>query len=476
VTDLVRFGVIVGATKAYDFERGRRAARRAAARLRASLAEAELELLHLRLQPHLPVQRAAGDLGTGARRSRAGRRAIVAMGELLRRGLAGAGRPVVPLARTGGTRCLRPTSSGCAARSRSTSQSRCRARRSALGVPNFALQPLVENALRHGLRGRERGRVSVRAWVEDEMLTIEIADDGAGPRDGARARTRPLERPRAARPPEWRHRDGTASGRRDDRAHVASGPCGRVARDAGDGMTLRVAIVEDEPLPRRRLRRMLEAQDARVVGGVREPRRGGRLAVRASRGARTRCSSTSELGDGSGFDVIDALPAGDAPPVVFVTAYDQFAVRAFEVRAVDYLLKPFEGAARPARARARARPDRASAQRDELEVLRDLVAELRAQADAMRGGGPEKLARIPVRARGETVLVPVDVDRLDRLGRQLTSSSIAATRCTSYGGRWPRSRNGSIPRASCASIAGRSSTSSASGPAGTTRPATSRWS
>ena len=172
-------------------------------------------------------------------------------------------------------------------------------------------------------------------------------------------------------------------------------------------MTLRVAIVEDEPLPRRRLRRMLEAQDARVVAAC-ESRAEAVGWLSAHPEGADALFLDVELGDGSGFDVIDALPTGGAPPVVFVTAYDQFAVRAFEVRAVDYLLKPFE-ARHVRRALERVR-DRIAHPRSttELEALRDLVSELRAQADALRGGGAERLARIPVRARGETVLVPVE--------------------------------------------------------------------
>jgi two-component system LytT family response regulator len=45
----------------------------------------------------------------------------------------------------------------------------------------------------------------------------------------------------------------------------------------------------------------------------------------------------------NGFEVLASLPADEAPLVVFVTAYDEYAVRAFDVDAVDYLLKPFEG-------------------------------------------------------------------------------------------------------------------------------------
>jgi len=43
-----------------------------------------------------------------------------------------------------------------------------------------------------------------------------------------------------------------------------------------------------------------------------------------------------------GFEVLEALGTGPMPHVIFVTAYDQYAVRAFEVHALDYLLKPFD--------------------------------------------------------------------------------------------------------------------------------------
>ncbi len=49
-----------------------------------------------------------------------------------------------------------------------------------------------------------------------------------------------------------------------------------------------------------------------------------------------------QLGDGTGFDVIEALDAASRPRIVFVTAYDEHALRAFEVHAQDYLLKPVE--------------------------------------------------------------------------------------------------------------------------------------
>ena len=49
-----------------------------------------------------------------------------------------------------------------------------------------------------------------------------------------------------------------------------------------------------------------------------------------------------ELPDGKGFDVIRRIGPDRMPAVVFVTAYDKYAIQAFEVNAVDYLLKPFD--------------------------------------------------------------------------------------------------------------------------------------
>ena len=180
VTDLVRFGVVVAVTKAHDHARGRQKARRAASKLRAELAEAELELLHLRLQPHFLFNalQAISEL-VHVDPARADR-AIVAMGELLRRGLAGAGRPIVPLAEE--LEALDAYVDLERLRRTQPFELEIDVPREtlALGVPNFALQPLVENALRHGLRGRARGRVCVRARVADAMLVIAIEDDGPG--------------------------------------------------------------------------------------------------------------------------------------------------------------------------------------------------------------------------------------------------------------------------------------------------------
>jgi two-component system, LytTR family, response regulator len=103
-----------------------------------------------------------------------------------------------------------------------------------------------------------------------------------------------------------------------------------------------------------------------------------------------------------GLGVVRLLRKNRTPLVVFVTAYDEYAVRAFEVNAVDYLLKPVEPTRlRQALDRARERLEQEDYQVEETERVRIAVAEYEAT------GGKPQLQRIPVRRRDEIVLVPV---------------------------------------------------------------------
>ena len=103
---------------------------------------------------------------------------------------------------------------------------------------------------------------------------------------------------------------------------------------------IRVLIVDDEPLAREMLREMLEAdQDVEIVG----ERSNGREAVEAIRvHSPDLLFLDVQMPELGGFEVLEALGTGPMPHVIFVTAYDQYAVRAFEVHALDYLLKPFD--------------------------------------------------------------------------------------------------------------------------------------
>ena len=101
---------------------------------------------------------------------------------------------------------------------------------------------------------------------------------------------------------------------------------------------LRVLIVDDERLARTRLRRLLaERNDVEVIGAAED----GDEAVSMIDQLRPDLLFLDIQMPGlSGFDVLAAI-AGDPPFIIFTTAFDQYAVRAFEVHALDYLLKPF---------------------------------------------------------------------------------------------------------------------------------------
>ena len=104
-------------------------------------------------------------------------------------------------------------------------------------------------------------------------------------------------------------------------------------------LEIRALVVDDEPPARHGLTRMLGAyRDVTVVGESRN----GSEAVRAIRAARPDLVFLDvEMPGLDGFGVLRALAPGPLPLVVFVTAFDEYAVRAFEVHAVDYLIKPF---------------------------------------------------------------------------------------------------------------------------------------
>ena len=131
---------------------------------------------------------------------------------------------------------------------------------------------------------------------------------------------------------------------------------------------LRVLIVDDEPLARRRLKTLLRDEAAIEVAGECED---GASAVAAA----TQLSPDVmfldvQMPGMDGFAVIEALGPARCPAVVFVTAYDEYALKAFDVHAIDYLLKPFD--------RKR----------------------LRQRADADQGAGAERDRRRPPCARG----------------------------------------------------------------------------
>jgi two-component system LytT family response regulator len=142
-------------------------------------------------------------------------------------------------------------------------------------------------------------------------------------------------------------------------------------------MTIRAVIVDDEPLARRRIRDLLAAApDVDVVAECAN----GRDAIGAIEASPPDLLFLDiQMPQIDGFDVLAAIGVGRVPVVVFVTSYDQFAVRAFEAQALDYLMKPFDDRRFESTLR-RARERLAERQGDGVERrLRALLDEVRGQ-------------------------------------------------------------------------------------------------
>jgi two-component system LytT family response regulator len=103
---------------------------------------------------------------------------------------------------------------------------------------------------------------------------------------------------------------------------------------------MKALIVDDERLARAELRRLLAAHDAIEIAG--EASHVAEARARIEELGPDLLFLDVEMPGGSGFDLLASLD--DAPEVIFTTAYDEHAVRAFEVSALDYLLKPIDPA------------------------------------------------------------------------------------------------------------------------------------
>jgi two-component system LytT family response regulator len=121
-----------------------------------------------------------------------------------------------------------------------------------------------------------------------------------------------------------------------------------------------------------------------------------------------------------GFDVVDAVGTEAMGAIVFVTAYDSYALRAFDVSAVDYLLKPFD------RERFNAALDRAKKAlraRDSGELHERMDALLRLLETRSTSGAPERktAARMVVKDAGRVMFVrPAEIDWVDASGNYVS--------------------------------------------------------
>ena len=163
-------------------------------------------------------------------------------------------------------------------------------------------------------------------------------------------------------------------------------------------MKIRTLIVDDEPLARERLRKLLqEEEDIEILSECDN----GTEAVATIREQKPGLVFLDvQMPELDGFGVLAQLDAGSMPAIIFVTAHDKFALRAFEVHALDYLLKPFDRERfQAALCRARQQLQQGSA----AELSQRLTALF---ADLKSGSKPQD--RLAVKSSGRVLFVKLD--------------------------------------------------------------------
>ena len=167
--------------------------------------------------------------------------------------------------------------------------------------------------------------------------------------------------------------------------------------------TLRVLIADDEPLIRLGIRRALDAMAGVAVAG--ECGTVADAVAAIEREPPDLVVLDVQMPGGTGLDVVRALGPSRMPPVIFVTAFDAYAVQAFEINAVDYVLKPFDPERlQQAVERAQARLD-GHGTHALAERLQALLASHDAPASERREPAVDRLV---VRSAERFDLVPVD--------------------------------------------------------------------
>ena len=172
---------------------------------------------------------------------------------------------------------------------------------------------------------------------------------------------------------------------------------------------IRTLIIDDVQLARERLKRCLaDHPDVEVVGECDN----GATAVKAIRALSPDLIFLDvQMPALDGFGVLDALKAERVPVVIFVTAYNDYAIQAFEVNALDYLLKPVD-CERLSKSvqRAKAHLTQPSA---------DLGSRFRAMLEDIKTGS-KFLKRLTIKLTGRTILLPTDeIDWIETYGNYL---------------------------------------------------------
>lgn len=175
-------------------------------------------------------------------------------------------------------------------------------------------------------------------------------------------------------------------------------------------MLIQTLIVDDMLLARQRLRRYLKADpDIEIIG---EMTNGGEAIAAIKELKPDLVFLDVQMPEIDGFDVVENIGAEKMPAVIFVTAFDHFALRAFEVHALDYLLKPFDEE-RLRMALNRAKSIIQNPENENLDLrLRKLLEDFK--------GEPKYLKRLAVKSAGRTIYVHVDeIDWISAAGNYL---------------------------------------------------------
>ena len=163
--------------------------------------------------------------------------------------------------------------------------------------------------------------------------------------------------------------------------------------------TLTVAVADDERPARRFLIGLLQQRhDVHLVGEAAN----GSEAVTLIRTKRPQLALLDlQMPEMSGLEVVRSIPRDELPLIAFVTAFDDHAIEAFELNAIDYLLKPVQPA------RLQDTVDRALARTRSREPAAEQAALVRATAAYEGGPRPPYAERLPLRQRDTVTLVPV---------------------------------------------------------------------
>jgi two-component system LytT family response regulator len=192
-------------------------------------------------------------------------------------------------------------------------------------------------------------------------------------------------------------------------------------------MTIRTLLVDDEPLARRGLE--LRLRDAADIQIVRQCANGREALAAITEEAPDLVFLDIQMPGMSGLDLVAQVPQESMPMVVFVTAFDRYAINAFEAHALDYLLKPIDDARLAAaldRVRAQWQQRQAVAQREQLMALLaqvkgngEIVAGPAAAdvADSAAGATRRYASLLPIRSGRETLRLDVaTIDWIDAAG------------------------------------------------------------